>query len=204
MNTLKNACIFSVCFLTACASHKIPPESTLQQPSTAPNVAESKERRQAATLTSWEIVGAMSARNQKKGWSASLNWVQAGLNQYQIRLNGPLGGGAVRIDKQGGVVTYADGPKKVSSSNADALLLQQTGIRLPVNNLYYWVRGLPAPSAVTSSTFDKQHHLTSLTQAGYTINYTNYTSVNQIDLPSKIQLQGHGVVMKLVIKHWKV
>jgi outer membrane lipoprotein LolB len=76
----------------------------------------------------------MAARNKRKGWSASYNWVQQGINQYQIRLFGPLGGGTVIIAKQGGTVTYTDGPKKISSHNADQLLMQQTGIQLPVNN----------------------------------------------------------------------
>ncbi len=203
MNTLKHIVILSVLFFSACATHQLPTESTTSQPSTTQQPLENKTKKQATTLSSWEISGAMAARNKKKGWSASLNWVQKGLNQYQIRLNGPLGGGAVIIEKKNGLVTYADGPKKISSSNADALLLQQTDIRLPVNNLYYWVRGLPAPGAITASTFDQQHHLSSLNQAGYLIHYSNYTTVNQVDLPSKILLEGHGVVIKLIIKHWR-
>ena len=198
MNALKKIAFFSICFLAACTTQHRSIESLPQQPT------EKNEKKQANSLSSWELSGAMAARNQHKGWSAALNWVQEGSNQYQIRLNGPLGGGAAIIDKKGGVLTYTDGAKKVSSSNAEALLLEKTGIRLPVNNLYYWVRGLKAPGAVVSSQFDQQHHLKSLAQAGYIINYSHYTTINHIDLPGKIQLQGHGVVIKLVIKHWRV
>ena len=207
MNAYKHICIFSVCFITACAPHKLIPEfpvehsnplNKLQQPS------ENKAKIKATSISSWELSGAMAARNKNKGWTSSLHWVQQGANQYQIRLLGPLGGGTVLIEKKGGVVTYRDGPKKVSSQSADELLQQQTGIRLPVHYLYYWVRGLPAPGAVQSSHFDTNHHLASLKQAGYVINYTNYTSVHNVDLPSKIQLQGHGVLMKLIIKRWTV
>lgn len=205
MNTFKLSCIFSVVFIAACAPRS--PESQLptehQPHGTMGQPAESKIKKQANSISSWEISGAMAARQQNKGWSASLDWVQQGTNQYQIHLSGPLGGGAVLVEKRGTTVTYTDGPKKVVSHDADALLKQQTGIRLPVNDLYYWVRGLPAPGAVQS--LQKENgHLLALKQAGYTINYTHYMSVNGVDLPGKIQLQGHNVVIKLVIKRWRI
>lgn len=191
--------IISCCLLAACTTPK---------PAEAPptNKVMPVEKRAAATATvsSWEIRGAMAAKSDKKGWSATLNWQQKGPSAYQIRLIGPLGGGTVVINKSGGQVTYQDGPKKVSSSNADELLHKETGIRLPVNNLYYWVRGLPAPGGVQSAEHDQYNHLTRLKQSGYTIDFTQYTSVKGIDLPSMIRLQGQGVTLKLVIKQWSV
>lgn len=210
MKALKFFCVFSICFLTACASHNITPDpfpGLKNQDSSEPQLSitgNAIKKTSAREISSWQISGAMAARNKKKGWSASLNWVQQGASQYQIRLFGPLGGGTVIVTKQDGVVTYADGPKKISSGNADELLMKETGVRLPVNNLYYWVRGLPAPGAVKSSHTDQNNNLSSLSQDSYTINYSNYTSVNNVSLPGKIQLQGHGVFIKLVIKHWKV
>ena len=206
MNALKLIGIFSICGLTACAP-KITPEFTAEnkQLLNTPQVpSTSKTKLKATTVSAWEISGAIAARNKKKGWTASLNWMQREANQYQIRLFGPLGGGTVLIEKNDNVVTYVDGPKKVTSANADDLLQQQTGVRLPVHDLYYWVRGLPAPGTVQSSKYDQNANLMFLAQAGYTISYSNYTSINNVDLPGKIQLQGHDVTIKLVIKRWKV
>ena len=199
MNTLKLLCIFSVFFVTSCAPPKLAPELPVEN-----TPSPGKTKIQSSTISSWEISGAIAAHNKRKGWTASLNWLQQGANQYQIHLFGPLGGGTIIIENNGGVITYTDGPKKITSRNADELLQKQTGIRLPVHDLYYWVRGIPAPGTVQSSQYDPSAHLVSLTQAGYTINYTNYMSVNSIDLPSKIQLQGHDVIIKLVIKRWKI
>ena len=213
MNALKLFLVFCICFLTACTSHKLAPEvpmtseaqegknsplNKLQQPS------EGNAKIQASAISSWELQGAIAARNQKKGWSATVNWLQQGPNQYQIRLMGPLGGGAIVIEKRGSVITYTDGSKKVSSRNADQLLQQQTGIRLPVQNLYYWVRGLPAPGGKQSAHYDTNHRLTSMTQSGYTIYFTDFASVNQVELPGKIQLQGNGAMIKLIVKHWRI
>lgn len=207
MNLFKVSSIFSICFITACA----PVPSTSDFPvenkpalNEAPQTGKVKSSKQANAITSWDLSGAIAAKNSKKGWNASLNWKQHGANQYQIRLFGPLGGGTVIIEKVGSVITFVDGPKKVLSHNADNLLEQQTGVRLPVQNLYYWVRGLAAPGGAPSAQYDANGHLTSLTQAGYKIYYTNYTTVNNVDLPGKIQLQGHDISIKLVVSHWQI
>lgn len=188
-----------VLLLTACA----PPKPAAELP-TNELMPVAKREAKTATVSSFELSGAMAAKNSKKAWTASINWLQRGAGNYQIRLMGPLGGGTVIIDKKGSEVSFRDGPKTVHSSNADELLFKQTGIRLPVNNLYYWVRGLPAPGPVGSRQQDNYNHLTSLNQAGYHIDYTRYTSVKGIDLPSMIRLEGHGVMVKLIIKNWRI
>lgn len=200
MNALKYWLIPFAFLLTACA----PPPKPAAEPPANKIVPLEKRKAETATVASWELSGAMAAKSKAKAWSASMNWVQRGPNSYQIRLIGPLGGGTVLINKTGNAVTFQDGAKKTSSTNADELLLKQTGIRLPVNNLYYWVRGLPAPGKVNSEQHDKYNHLVQLQQSGYNIEFNQYTSVKGIDLPSSIRLVGNGVMVKVIIKHWSV
>ena len=203
MDNLKRFIVIPIFLLTACA----PPRPVMepQQPTTANKVIPVEQRKERTkTISSWEIRGAMAAKNKSKGWSAAMNWQQSGPNSYHIRLMGPLGAGTVLINKQGDTITYQDGPKRISSTNADELLLQQTGVRLPVDNLYYWVRGLPAPGKVSSEQRDQYNNLVQLKQSGYTITFGNYTSVHGADLPSIIRLEGNGVMVKVVIKNWSV
>jgi outer membrane lipoprotein LolB len=154
--------------------------------------------------SSWELSGAMAARSKNKAWSASVNWMQRGTSNYQIRLFGPLGSGTVLIARQGGAISYRDGPKSATSNNADELLKQQTGVRLPVADLYYWVRGVPAPGAIQSAQRDQGNHLVVLRQAGYTIEYLGYSMVGKTALPNHIRLTGNGVFIKMVIKRWRI
>jgi outer membrane lipoprotein LolB len=212
----KRLFLTAVTLLTACTSptseivSEIGPSTTVEnrtqltaEPPTATgniNVAGNS----LTAISSWEISGAMAARNKNKGWSASLNWIQNGPSQYQIRLSGPLGSGTVLIDKKGRIITVRDGPKITSSSNADELLRQQTGVRLPVSNLYYWMRGLPALGVVQAAKRDQANHLILLRQSGYTIEYTQYITVGKYILPSQIRLQGNDVFIKMVIKRWRV
>ena len=196
MRAKKIIVVLSVC-LAACA----PLKPALEAPENKKMPIEARKK-QTSKVSAWDIKGAMSAKYKNNGWSASLNWHQQGANNYKLRLFGPLGGGSVVISKHGQVVTYQDGADKESSTNAAQLLQRKTGIKLPVNNLYFWVRGISAPGSVQAASYDEYNHLKTLKQAGYTINYVRYTSVNGTDLPSKISLQGHGVSIKLVIKSW--
>ncbi|MDP1602158.1 MAG: lipoprotein insertase outer membrane protein LolB [Legionella sp.] len=228
MTMLKRLGFLSLALLTACAQHKasapldatqqnlpaqeqVAPGNTSVRPGEQVQVTEQAPGQKAtrvssstAVPSSFELSGAMAARGPKKAWSASVNWVQRGAGSYQIRLFGPLGSGTILIQKQGSTVTYKDGPKSASSSNGDELLKQQTGVRLPVNNLYYWVRGIPAPGAVQSAQRDASNHIMVLRQAGFTIQYAGYKNVGNMVLPSNIRLQGNGVSIKFVIKRWNV
>ncbi len=161
------------------------------------------ENSAASKISSFELSGAMAVRSKGKGWTASVNWIQRGAGSYQIRLSGPIGSGTMLISKNGGVVTFRDGSKTASSSNADSLLRQQTGISLPVSSLYYWVRGIPAPGAAHGKQYDQGGHLLALRQQGYLIDYQGYRSAGRAALPSSIRLQGNGVFIKLVIKNWR-
>lgn len=211
MNTYRLIVPISFCCLVACTTMQKPVEMplTTQNPITPPTepgvpVKTSSSHNQASNISSWDLSGAIAARNKTKSWTASINWQQQGPNRYQIRLLGPLGGGTIVVEKQGNVVTYRDGPKKIASSDADKLLFAQTGVRLPVNSLYYWVRGIPAPGNVNSEKHATGGATSELHQDGYTITYLQYTLVNNTPLPTKIRLEGRGVMIKLVIKHWKI
>ena len=206
MMNWKHLTSLSFIVLTACTPPQAPDavitsDNQNQALTTASKVLKT---RSAKNISSWTIIGVVAAKNKKEAWSASLNWKQTGPNNYQLRLYGPLGGGSILIEKKGGVVTYQDGQKRTTSSNADDLVYQQTGTRIPIQNLYYWMRGLPAPGAVQSANYDQAGHLIYLKQAGYTIQYIRYTNKQGIDLPSKLNVRGAEGNLKLIVKRWDI
>lgn len=202
MTAKKYLLITCVSLLTACA----PPKPVIEVPQNNlnPGSMKASKAQTPATVSSFEIRGALAAKAKSKGWSASMHWLQEGPNSYHIRLMGPLGSGTVLINKQGNTITFQDGSKKITSNDAASLLLKQTGIKLPVNNLYYWVRGLPAPGAVQSTQRNSTHYLKQLKQNGYVIDFNQYTSISGLILPSNIRLEGNGIMIKVIIKYWKL
>lgn len=158
----------------------------------------------AKSLAAWEVTGLIGVRQQQKAWSAQMVWTQQGPQQYHLRLFGPLGGGTVLIDRVGNHVTYQDGKKKISATHASDLLKRQTGINLPVDSLYYWTRGLPAPGPIGSAHYNESHELIQLQQFGYQIDYGSYQTVGSYRLPSSLKLKNPQLLAKLVIKKWKI
>ena len=80
---------------------------------------------------------------------------------------------------------------------------QQLGWRLPLSNLFYWMRGLPAPGNYQAD-FDRYGHLTLLSQMGWQVHYANYVSVGSVDLPQILELTQAELYVKIVIKRWKI
>lgn len=159
------------------------------------------------SVSSWEISGAMAARNAKKSFTATVRWHQIGPQQYQIRFIGPIGSGAVLISKINGVVTFQDGAKKMVHKSDEQLLEKTTGVRLPIHSLYFWVRGIPSPHFGSQKTSIQKYpdgHIRILKQGNYTLEYGQYMTVKGIDLPSKIRLEGSNINLKFVIKQWQI
>ena len=154
-------------------------------------------------IQAWNLKGSIAIRSRQEANSASLQWQQSQRN-YTISLFGPLGTQSyVLTGKPGQVDLEMSDGKKFSATTPEILLAEQTGWRLPVSNLYYWVRGLPVPGVPAQKQFDAYHHLTQLSQQGWNIQYLNYVSINNIDIPNKISLNNPQLNVKIVIRQWE-
>lgn len=158
----------------------------------------SKQELSQSLGTSFQITGAIAAKNQQHGWIANFTWVQRGRKDYHILLNGPLGSDTIDISMHNGILTYREGNKVMHSKDPETLLAKETGIRIPVSDLYDWIRGRPAPGPVTALTRDPsgEHDIILLQQAGFVIHYDKY----EHHYPRKIRLEGHQLLIKIVIK----
>ncbi|MDP3558802.1 MAG: lipoprotein insertase outer membrane protein LolB [Legionellaceae bacterium] len=155
-------------------------------------------------FTAFELNGAMFARRVQQSWTAQVFWRQQSTKVYNIRLMGPLGQGAIVIEGRPQGVVYREGNTVLKSDNANTLLRKKTGVGLPVDDLYYWIRGIPAPGPIKEQQWDSAHHLTKLVQGAYTIEYQQYGQWNGHVLPMRLTLHGSNMMAKMVIKKWIV
>lgn len=160
-------------------------------------------QQQLQAITTWALSGQIAIQNQQQRQSANVTWLQKERN-YTISVFGPLGLGGATLIGQADKVTLAqaDG-KKITASSPEALLAQSAQWVLPVSNLYFWIRGLPAPSIADKTNFDQYNHLRRLQQQGWVINYLRYTGVNGQDLPSEMTMARPPLKIKIVISQWK-
>lgn len=189
---------FGVSLLTACATHT---PTSIDSENKSEDV-HPKQLTSPASMKHWTLSGALGAKRAKKAWSASFTWQQDNASNYHLHLYGPLGGGNVVIDKKGNQMTFQDNQIKKTSDNPEALLYQQTGLRLPLKSFYYWTRGLAAPGPVEMMTKNDDGTVHMMKQNQYTLVYQNYEIIQGIKLPTKIHIENHEGIVKLVIKNW--
>ena len=159
---------------------------------------------QLQAIEAWQLDGVIGISIPHQAWSGSIHWQQA-QSSFSFDLFGPLGVGSVSLISQPGhsQLETASG-QKLTASSPDELLFKATGWRLPISYLYYWVRGLPLPGFSAKTQFDQFNHLIKLQQRGWDIQYLRYTSINGIDVPSKIFLQYQTLKVRMVISRWMI
>lgn len=191
---------FMALFLTSCASF------SPQKPSPSPTPTLSWEKRTAtlSRLQNWQINGKVGVQTAQNSGSASVDWRQQ-QNNYTISLTGPLGSSGMKLNGGAGSVTLttSDG-KHFTAGSAEQLLADNWGFHLPVSYLRYWVRGLPVSGVAATTQFDTYHRLVSLNQAGWTIQFQNYTTVNGVELPERITATSAAMKVKMAIYQWQI
>ena len=142
------------------------------------------------------------------GWHASFQWAQQAAKD-RIDLLGPLGQGRIVVESDAQATQIrAQNGQTWSAADADEALEQSLGVRLPVNGLRYWVRGLPVPNSSSAPLLqvDNSGRLTRLEQNGWVIEYLSYapTSRLNLELPERITARRTDLSVKLVIEKWNL
>src|SRR5690606_5148367 len=86
----------------------------------------------------------------------------------------PGSGGNPHPGDDRGMTLDIAGQPTLTAESAEDLLEQQIGWRLPVENLLWWVRGLPAPDSPSRLQLNPDSRLARLAQAGWTVEYSRY------------------------------
>lgn len=166
-------------------------------------------QQQLQRITHWELSGKLGVRTRAESGSASLKWAQQ-LADFQINLSGPLGQKRMIITGTPGKVRLEQtGSAALEARNAETLIKKAAGWTLPVAQLTYWVRGVPAPKQrITHLQQNESGLIAQLQQGGWSIaynNYKNYHHHNQtFSLPGKITAEHDDVRLILVIRDWQL
>lgn len=184
-----------------------------QQPSIKPVENWDAHRATASALHSWTLSGKLGVRVPDDSGSARLRWKQQS-DDYRIDLSGPFGQGRVIIDTtDSGVRLRQGGEPPLEAASAEALLWQATGWRLPVEDLTYWVRGIPAPgSDYDIAARTETGMVQTLQQRGWTLHYEEYQSVEQttrqglrsLPLPVRIVAEREETRLTLIVYDWSL
>lgn len=161
-------------------------------------------QKQLNNLKIWNLYSAIGVKNSQVRTSARVRWQQFDGN-YILDVTSQFNIGGVKIvGDSTGVTLWRSTTNKISAQTPEKLMYQVLGWSLPIDNLRYWILGLPAPKLAYKSQFDTYNHLSYLQQQGWEISYANFISVNNIDLPTSIIISNPRLQVKVIIKKWEL
>lgn len=170
-------------------------------PAADPQQAWHEHQQQLVGVNAWQLGGRIAIRTEDEGWQATIDW-QQDVQDYIIQLVGPLGQGSLRLQGDGRFVTLSDGEATLVDEDAEALLYRQMGWRVPVHALRYWALGLPAPGEAEQE-LSPQGLLARLRQAGWNIEFRDYTRRGELLLPGRLFISNHNAQVRLVVDRWE-
>lgn len=162
-------CLLSLlCLLSACASTR---------PATP---------REITQVTAWKMWGRVVIHTTHESRSANFYWEQHD-QDYHIDVFGLLGLGGVSLVGSPGRAELTDSyHHHYRAASPEALMQQQLGWAMPVSDLFYWVRRLPAPNHSTTS-------------QDWVIYYDSEQSLRGLTWPKKMRIEAHDVSIIFII-----
>lgn len=151
----------------------------------------------------WEAEGKIAITVGDERESASFKWSQQRDN-YVIHLFGPFGQGGTWLRRTSRGVTLENAKTGIRRAHSPEELMQEVmGWQVPVSNLQFWLRGLPALKPAPSQiTHDDTGHLSGLQQQGWKVEYADYQHFSGWWLPTRVTAARDDLKIRVVIKQW--
>jgi outer membrane lipoprotein LolB len=176
--------------------------TTTRRPSQAPGSAPAAwEQRLPALqqLAAWKLDGRAAVAVGSQGWQASLDWREQGAFA-ELHLAGPFGVGALTLKRTPEGLSLNGAPP---SDAVVAQVQERLGFELPLDNLRFWLLGVPAPDTPFEVVRDERDRATQVTQAGWLVVYEKYMAVAGDLLPARLVLTREGVRVRIVVDRWE-
>jgi len=138
-------------------------------------------------MDAWELRGRVNVRYDNESDTPSIRWQQQG-DDYSILLWGTFNAGRTLITGQPGLVTLESGSETLTASSPEELILQQLGYELPVSQLNYWIKGIPAPGSQPQLSFNELNQLTTIVQEDWTVQLSDMRQYGPLSLPREVVL----------------
>lgn len=185
--------------LQGCALFQTP---TAPPPPAGTQVDWISHMRSLTLLQEWQVRGKIGVRTANDAGSAYLDWSQA-QDSFYITLSGPLGQGTTIVsgNPTGARLEQSDGTWIAESP--DQLVQDHTGWQIPISNLLFWVKGMPAPGSKAELSHNELGVLASLQQDGWNLTFDQYSPQLGTLLPCRIRAQKDQLKVTLIIKRWQ-
>ena len=148
----------------------------------------------------WTLVGRLAVDAGGDGGSGRIDWRQSG-DDYTIRLQAPVTRRSWVLEKRGGEVVLSglDGGER-RGVDAEAMLVEATGWRIPVTALAAWARGARATGPAHIE-FGPGGLPALIAQQGWEVDYREWDQATP-PRPRRVFAARDGASVRLVVEAW--
>ena len=200
----------SFLFFNGCSQYPVTKPGVVKPPVTEASKEQNWKKRQSylAGKSSWNLQSKISLRVKDENLIFGLNWQQKPANYYVMQVSNPLTGALVaKLTRDAsGVALLSDNGRTYRDADEERLLQTQSGLKLPVKGMQYWVRGITSPQyKVDQLILDNAGRPQTIYQAGWKVSYSNYSNNGFNAAPQKIFLtrSKDQVYLKVIAKQWQ-
>ncbi|HUQ10457.1 MAG TPA: lipoprotein insertase outer membrane protein LolB [Steroidobacteraceae bacterium] len=202
------ACVLVAAVLASCRT--VPTRTVVGPGADAPWA---QQRAALDKLDRYALDGRVAVAANGQGFSASLRYTQAA-DRTQFSLEGPLGIGGLRVEAEGGRLEVATSRgEKLDGPEARAELERRLGFALPLEELRWWLLGIPAPGESTVNAADTGE-IRDFTQNGWRVSINSRAPGIGFSLPQRLTAQHiegpgpgesnrSGARIKLLAERWE-
>lgn len=162
-------------------------------------------RAELRAFHAWRAEGRLVVRTRDDGGQAGFTWIERPDGGFRLRLAGPWGQGAARLQGGRGRAELVTGDGyRYTGPDARALLAGVYGWEIPVNGLRRWLLGLPDADA--DFTLDRFGRLATLDWHEWHVEYRRYRRVDGLDLPAVLMATARGgqTEVRVAIDSWRL
>ena len=168
---------------------------------TSAYAAQSAREARLADADDWRLRGRVAFANGRDGATVQIDWTQRG-EAFDIRLVAPITGRSWVL--QGGpegasLQGLEGGPRE--AADAEALLFEATGWRLPVRHFPHWVRGARGPGPAQALAVDGEGRPMAWTQDGWQLRFPDWWPGDP-PLPRRVFADREGASVRLIVAEW--
>jgi outer membrane lipoprotein LolB len=155
-----------------------------------------------ARQADWGFRGRIALSQGSNGGNAGIHWRQQGA-EFDVELTAPITAQRWRLHSHAGQVSLEGMEGGVrTGADAEALLQEATGWRIPVRAMAAWARGARATGSTAELGVDPQARPALLQQDGWTIEYRAWFE-GMPPLPQKVFARQGDASVRLVVDAWE-
>lgn len=162
-----------------------------------------EQRAALVKLDRYGLNGRVAVAANGQGFSAGLRYAQLP-HGSSLALDGPLGIGGIRVELDGQDLEVATSRgEKLDGDAARSELERRLGFALPLEELRWWLLGVPAPGEASLDQDASTGEIHGFRQNGWQVSIAARAPGLGFALPQRLTAEREGTRLKLLVERWQ-